>query len=123
MTKKVLYVDDDPGNLKLFEVLFGEKFDLLLTTSTIEAEQFLKADPSIRVVISDRDMPNRDGVDFVSEMSKQYPTKVYYMFSGLEQRSDVDKFIDSGVIRKYFNKPFNQYEMANEISKVLGSSN
>lgn len=119
--QKILYVDDDIANLNLFQILFAEKFPILVASNTTKAIELLEKNNDIKLLISDRNMPDMDGVEFVNQMHKKYPYITYYMFSGQSQQPDIDKYLDTGIIKKYFSKPFNQYELEKEIERVLNS--
>ncbi|HCX99748.1 MAG TPA: two-component system response regulator, partial [Bacteroidales bacterium] len=66
MSKKisVLYVDDEPINLRLFELNFKNAFNVTTALSGFDGLEILKNNPDIPVVVSDMRMPKMDGIEF-----------------------------------------------------------
>jgi len=111
MITKVLYVDDEPINLKLFELCFSKKCQVFVANNGFEGLEQLDKEADIMVIISDMKMPGMNGIDFIKLAKEKYPSKKYYIMTGYEINAEISKTIDSGLILKAFRKPFNAKEI------------
>ncbi len=116
---KILYVDDEPINLQLFEINFLGKFDILTAENGYDGLDTLKSNPDIMVVISDMKMPKMDGLNFIRKAKAIYQDKKFCILTGFEISSDIQQALDSGLILKYFSKPFNIQEIDTALSSAL----
>lgn len=68
MEKKILLVDDEPFQLKLMQKLLqNNDFEVVIAESVNEAVYILEND-AVDLIISDIEMPERDGFDFREEL-------------------------------------------------------
>ena len=68
----MLYVDDEPENLRIFELTFRREFSILTAASAEEGLELLNANP-IAVVLSDHKMPGTTGVEFLTKVHEVDP--------------------------------------------------
>jgi DNA-binding NtrC family response regulator len=115
----VLYVDDDPMNLKIFELSFKNKFKVYTATSGDEAMNILKENSNICVVISDMLMPKMNGIDFITLAKKEFPNIVYFILTGYDISEQISSALKSNLINKYFRKPFNFNEIYSTVFQAL----
>ncbi|MCG8699836.1 MAG: response regulator [Bacteroidales bacterium] len=117
MEKKIeiLYIDDEPVNLMLFKVNFDKKYSVYTAESGFSGLDILDKKPDILVVISDMKMPGMNGIEFIKKAKKLYPNKKFYILTGYEITSEIRVALDSGLILKYFSKPFD----INDIDSAL----
>lgn len=122
MTDKisVLYVDDEPINLKLFELNFRSKYNILTASDGFEGLEVLKNNPGIKVVISDMRMPRMNGIEFITTAKKSFPHISYYILTGFDITDEINEAIEKKLINKYFRKPFNFKEIDSAISDAVG---
>jgi two-component system, response regulator, stage 0 sporulation protein F len=114
---KILYVDDEPINLMLFDEIFNEKFDVILANSGFKGLEALKLDNEIKIVISDMKMPELNGLEFIKLARNSYLQPAYFILSGYNLTEEITHALESGIILKYFLKPLN----INEIEKAIES--
>lgn len=121
MSKDVclLYVDDEPMNLKIFELSFRNKFKVYTASSGFEAIDILKNNLNIFVVVSDMRMPKMDGIEFITLAKKEFPKIVYFILTGYDINEQISSAIKSNLINKYFRKPFNFNEIYSSIIQAL----
>lgn len=124
MSKKisVLYVDDEPINLKLFELNFKNSFNVTTALSGFEGLELLKNNLDIPVVISDMRMPNMDGIEFITKAKKEFPNVVFYILTGYDLTDQISEALNNLLIHKYFRKPLNFKEIEKSIVEDLGYS-
>jgi len=116
MIAKVLYVDDEPLNLKLFELCFSKKCKVFVANNGFEGLEQLDKETDIMVIISDMKMPGMNGIDFIKLAKLKYPSKKYYIMTGYDITEEIRKTLDSGLILKALRKPFNATEIDQAIS-------
>jgi len=107
MKPKILYVDDEPINLKLFEINFSKKYEVFVANKGIHGLDILDQVQDISVIISDMKMPEMDGLEFIENAKNKYPDKKYYILTGFEITTEIQDALKTGLILKYFSKPFN----------------
>lgn len=117
---KILYVDDEEINLKLFKLIFGKKYNVLTAENAFEALNILKSDSDILIIISDMRMPKMNGLEFIKIAQKKFPKKKYYILTGFEITKEIKDALESGLIIKYFRKPFNKIELESAIIEIIG---
>jgi two-component system, response regulator, stage 0 sporulation protein F len=116
----VLYVDDEPINLYLFErVLKRKNYHVITALSGYEALETLKKNDDIPVVVSDMRMPGMDGVEFIKQAKKHYPDKVFFILTGFDLTPEISNAMEENLIEKYMQKPFDQHEMDHSIRMAL----
>ncbi|MFN8259176.1 MAG: response regulator [Bacteroidales bacterium] len=121
MKIKILYVDDEPINLKLFEINFARDFEIFVAEDGISGLGILEKEPDIKVIISDMKMPGMNGIEFITKAKEKYPAKKYYILTGFEITKEIQNALECGMILKYFRKPFNIKEIKATIEQVLNS--
>ncbi|MBN1143741.1 MAG: response regulator [Bacteroidales bacterium] len=115
----LLYVDDEPLNLKLFAINFRNKFDVVTSESPYEGMDILKSNSQIGVVISDMKMPGMSGIEFIRQARQEFPNLVYFILTGFDITEEISSALNEGLISKYFRKPFNINEVEASINHTL----
>jgi two-component system, response regulator, stage 0 sporulation protein F len=116
---RVLYIDDEPTNLTLFTINFREKYVVFVSESAKKGLAILDEHPYIEVVISDMKMPNMNGVEFIKIAKKRYPEILFFILTGYELTGEIQEAIDTGLVIKYFSKPFNIADIDDSINQAL----
>lgn len=119
----VLYVDDEPINLMLFERVFSKKYTIRTANSAFKGLDILNEKPDIKVVISDMRMPEMDGLEFIQKAMQQYPNVVFFILTGFEITDEIKSALDSKLINQYFQKPFRMNEIDLAISNAMDENN
>lgn len=119
----VLYVDDEPINLMLFERVFSKKYTIRTANSAFKGLDILREKPDIKVVISDMRMPEMDGLEFIQKAMLQYPNVVFFILTGFEITDEIKSALDSKLINRYFQKPFRMDEIDQAISNAMDDNN
>ena len=109
----VLYVDDEPINLELFQMSFRNSFNVLIAESGHSGLNVLKDSEKIQVVISDMKMPEMNGIEFIKKAKKIYDNIYYLILTGFEINDEIRDSLKSGLIKGYFQKPLNKNEKIN----------
>lgn len=118
-TPAVLLLDDDELIIKaLKRVLRSSDFELFTAGDSEAAFALLREHP-IHVVVSDFHMPDMDGVTFLTEVARQWPTIVRIMLTGCEDQSIAIKAINSGAVYRYLSKPWDDEVLRTEVRAAL----
>jgi CheY-like chemotaxis protein len=115
MKYRILYVDDEESNLRIFKDAFRRDFEILLANSAPKALDILKQQ-QIDVVITDQRMPEMTGVELLGEINARFsdipPNRL--IVSGYSEDKDIKKAFDEYKLFKFITKPWN-YEELKEI--------
>ena len=117
--KTLLYVDDEPINLKLFALNFKNKCIVIAAESGVEGYELLKKNPHTSVVISDMKMPGMNGIEFIRLAKKNFPKISYFILTGFDITEEIADALNERLIHKYFRKPFNMKEIEASILEIL----
>lgn len=80
-----------------------------------------KLDDSIKLIISDWNMPNKSGFDLLKYLraSDKYKNLPFIMATGRGEKKEVDEAQDAGV-SAFISKPFNAAELKEKIEEAFG---
>jgi two-component system, response regulator, stage 0 sporulation protein F len=115
----LLYVDDEPINLRIFGLNFGKKYNIITAESGFEGLKVLQSTPEIKIAISDMRMPGMNGIEFIKLAKKEFPDIIFYILTGYEITEEIADALNEKLIHKYFRKPFNVREINEAIEMVL----
>ncbi|MBE9466909.1 MAG: response regulator [Bacteroidetes bacterium] len=116
---KILYVDDEFINLKLFEANFENMYNVLTAQDGFKALDIISNNNDINVVFSDMKMPNMNGLEFIKKARKLLQQINYYILTGFDITDEIQEALDNGLIQKYFSKPFKIDELMYEIESAI----
>ncbi len=116
---KILYIDDEKTNCKLFEINLRKEHDIITCNNGTEGLDILQKNNEIDIVFSDYKMRNMNGLEFFSKVKKLYPYTERCLLTGFDINDEIHKALESGMITHYFGKPFDFFE----IRKCLTSKN
>lgn len=116
----VLYVDDEPLNLMLFEVNFRNRYRVITALSGEEGLQKLSEHSDVDVVISDMKMPTMNGVRFIHRIKELYPEIPCIILTGYDLTPEIQEAIADNKVIEYLAKPFDITQIEKSIEKILG---
>ncbi len=108
MTKpaeKVLLVDDDRNLLDSFTRQFHKRINLVTAASAEDAIQAVTYEGPFAVVISDMQMPNMDGLEFLVQVRMLSQDTVRVMLTGNANLDVAIRSINDGNIYRFLQKP------------------
>ncbi len=115
---KLLLVDDEPDNLALLYRTLRGKYDIIKTTSPIEALDILSKN-HIDLVISDHKMPEMDGVEFLKRVYDNYPDTMRLLLTAYTDASILIDAINYAKIYRYIKKPYEPNELLLTVANTL----
>ncbi len=114
----VLYVDDERENLALFELQFGDRFEVRTVSSATEALAFL-AREDVGVLLTDERMPGMTGIDLLSKVVERWPDTVRVIVSAYGDAQRLLLAINRGHAHEYVLKPWSRDDLAACIARGL----
>ena len=109
---RVLVVDDDPSSLVTLEAfLLSSGYEVTTANNGTEAFELIQAG-DFRLVISDWEMPEVDGLELCRKIrERQFGAYVYFiLLTGRQNESDLVQGLDAGA-DDFIRKPFEPDEM------------
>jgi DNA-binding NtrC family response regulator len=115
----VLYVDDDPSNLKAISRLFrNEPFDVVTELSPLKALSRIETlKPA--VIISDQRMPEMDGTAFLREVEYRHPDSVRMILTGDADLEAAMDAINKGHVFRFIQKPWDDDDLKSQVKAAL----
>jgi len=117
---RILYIDDEESNLRVFKNTFRREFEITLANSASEALQLIDKQ-DVDVVITDQRMPGMTGVELLRELKKKKPSipPSRLMLSGYAAPADVDDAYNRYELFQFISKPWEENELRNTILKAI----
>jgi two-component system NtrC family sensor kinase len=117
---RILCIDDEQNVLRSLTRLFiDDPYEILTATSGAEGLLILDRYGAVPVVISDYRMPGMNGVEFLSEVRKQWPETVRLVLSGYADTAAIVSAINEGQIYRFVAKPWNDDELRVTVANSL----
>lgn len=107
---RILYVDDEPENLKVFERVFRTDFAVTTTESPEAALRILESD-TYDIVLSDQRMPSITGVDFLGRLYSMGIDSIRILLTGYSDIRAIIEAINRGHVYYYCTKPWGKEEL------------
>lgn len=116
--RRILIVDDEDAVRNLFASHLGdEKYQCTTAASSDEALIHLAAD-SYALVISDMNMPGRNGIELLREVVARFPDTVVIMVSGVDRPQRVRDALHLGAF-DYLIKPCELEVLSHSVERAL----
>ncbi len=117
LAKRILVVDDDQGILDSFEVLLGDRYDLVKADNGYEALRILESHPP-QLMFLDIKMAGLDGIDILKTLQKGQKSVEVVIITAIDQEKTEEEARSLGVI-DYLKKPLDIFEVERITSQVL----
>jgi signal transduction histidine kinase len=114
----VLYVDDEPDNLRVFELTFRRDFTVLTATSAKEGLELLSQHP-VAVVLSDQKMPGIEGVEFLRQVRDLDSRALRILVTAYGDAKILGEAINDGNIYRYVAKPWQPDDMRLTVQRAI----
>ena len=118
--RKILLVDDEENNLSFMtRCLHNEPYELVKSSSGIEALQLIRNGQHFDVILSDHKMPEMDGIEFLERVGLIDPESIKILVTAY---SDADILIDSinkAKVYRYIKKPYKPDELVITVKTAI----
>ncbi len=105
---KILYVDDEPANLKLFTMALADHYRVFTALSGAEALAILHHEPEIAVLVSDQRMPGMSGIELLEKAQASHPEIVRMMITAFTELDLALAAINRCHVHGFIAKPWNE---------------
>ncbi|AYF43569.1 MULTISPECIES: hybrid sensor histidine kinase/response regulator [Halobacteriovorax] len=106
--KRVLVIDNEPQILNLFAKYFKDgPVNLIFASDAIEAQRLLLG-TNVDAIITDYDMPEKNGVEFAKELASQGDETPVFIMSGVAQKNLIAGYQE---IKGFLEKPFEKEDI------------
>jgi two-component system response regulator (stage 0 sporulation protein F) len=110
-------VDDDEGILDSFEVLLGDRYDLVKAENGFQALEILESDPP-KLMFLDIKMPGLDGIEILKMIREQQKNVSVVIITGTTQEKTEEEAKSLGVVA-YLRKPLDVFEIDRITSQIF----
>ncbi len=117
----ILYIDDEPLNLELFEILFEDEYNVITAESGAEGLDKLADNDDISIVISDMKMPQMNGLEFIGKARILFPDITYIILTGYDITKEIITAIESNIVEKYICKPFDIEKIRETLNEAMAT--
>ena len=114
----LLYIDDEPDNLRTFRAGFRWDYNVFTAQSAFEGFDIL-AEKEIHLIISDQRMSGLSGTEFFKRVKKRFPDPIRIILTGYSEMDIIIRAINECGIYKYVTKPWEEADMKQTIEKAV----
>ena len=117
---KILYVDDEEINLRIFKNAFRRDFEIFLAQSANEGFELFK-NIKFDIVITDQRMPEMTGVELLKKIHETNPgiPPNRLILSGFSRDEDIDRAFNEYQLFSFVSKPWNAEDLKEIILKAI----
>jgi len=117
---RLLFVDDEESILKSLRRLMRRypEYECHFANGALCGLQILHEQP-FDLIVSDLKMPGMDGVEFLSQVRKQWPFSVRFLLTGAGDLQSTVDALNEGGINRYIAKPWDDEELISAIEEGL----
>ncbi len=118
-SSKILFVDDDELVLSGITLTVGREFDISTAISGMEGLEIFEKEGPFAVIVSDFNMPQMDGSEFLREIRKKDKDVVTMLLSGGANYNEVSDAVRRGGIFRLIGKPCPTDFMVENLQQAL----
>jgi len=118
MENRILFVDDEPLMREVYAGLgptMGAGYEVLTSASAASALNELEKQ-AVDVVVSDLQMPDMNGADFLANVERKFPDAMRVVISGYTDQLAVARCLMFG--HRYYQKPIAVTSLADSLKRV-----
>lgn len=119
---RILYVDDEEVNLRIFERAFKRYYEVHTAISGQDAIKLLN-EHQFHLIMTDQRMPNMTGVQLLLKIVPQFPNIVRMIMTGFSDEGEISRVDDEVGLDRFFVKPWNKNDLKDEFDKALHMRN
>ncbi len=116
----ILYVDDEPMNLELFERYFEDDY-IIHTAASGRAALEIMGKESIHLLITDQRMPGMNGTELIETAQREHPNLATMIVTGYGDVRVILDAVEQGRLDHYVTKPWAPDELRIAMDRVLHS--
>lgn len=109
--KTILYIDDEPDNLMVLKAAFRHEYNVITAESVRQGLYYLR-EASIDLIISDHRMPEKTGLEFLSDMATEFPEISRILLTAFQEPQLIISSVNKARIFAYVTKPWKKEDLA-----------
>lgn len=114
----ILYIDDEPHNLRTFKATFKWDYHILTAQSAFDGFDILEKH-KVQLIISDQRMAGLSGTEFFKKVMKKYPEPMRIILTGYSELDTIMRAINDCGIYRYMTKPWKEADIKKTIEDTL----
>jgi signal transduction histidine kinase len=114
----VLFVDDEPENLAVFEAACADRFPVLTASSAAKGLELMRSH-EVGVLLADQRMPGMTGLELLEQVQAQFPQTVRMLVTAYSDLNTAIDAINRGRVRRYLRKPWDHDELHATLAEAL----
>lgn len=114
----ILLVDDSPMMTQFLSIFLAKKYAVQTQNNPFDALSEFQKGNLPDLIVTDLDMPELHGQDFIKEIKKGMPNTPIIVVSGVKESKQRIKCLELGA-SDFLTKPFHPAELEARISKLL----
>lgn len=118
MKRDVIYVDDEPDNVVVFEAAFEDHFNVWTATGGQETLDLLERIPA-PVVVADQRMPEMTGVELFEIMRQRHPYTKRIILTGYTDPDAMMDAINKGQAFYFVKKPWERHFLFSVLIRAI----
>ncbi|MEA2104704.1 MAG: response regulator [Candidatus Cloacimonadota bacterium] len=115
MNNNVLFVDDDLNILAAYKRTMRKFFNISTASSGAKGLKLIKQLGPFAVVVSDKNMPEMNGIDFLTKVKEEHPNTVRIMLTGKANLESAIHAVNDGRIFRFLTKPCSAKFLSNSV--------
>jgi DNA-binding NtrC family response regulator len=117
LKQSVIYFDDNAHGLDIFQQMFAAEYDVRIATSLEHARRML-SERLADIIISDQEMPEISGTEFLAEATKNHPLSYRVLLTGSMLAGEAIPEILSGIVQLFIPKPWTEQDMRQALARA-----
>jgi diguanylate cyclase (GGDEF)-like protein len=118
--RDILYVDDEPANLRAFQRAFADSgLGAIHTAQSPEEGLALLDRHDIAVIVSDQRMPRMSGTDLLARIVETHPDVVRILLTAYTDVATIIEAVNKGHVYHFVAKPWDQEELRLVLRRAL----
>lgn len=118
MKPVLVYVDDEPRNLTVFEASVPEDWTVVCFDSAVEALRKIK-EINPWIILSDQKMPQMTGLEFLEVAAQLLPEAVRIVVTGQTEEQTIIQLVRRAKIFDYLTKPWETETLIIQLKKAI----
>jgi response regulator RpfG family c-di-GMP phosphodiesterase len=119
VNEKILFVDDTPEVLLCFERSLGADYQITTAVGAAAGLEALRARGPFAVIVTDYEMPDMKGTEFLSRVHESWPDTVGIMLTGVLDIEIAIHALHEGRILRFLEKPCPQETLRAALDAAL----
>jgi len=119
VTRRILFVDDEPHVLDALERQLRKQFEVSTAEGPLQGLLAIEKDGPFAVVVSDLRMPVMDGIQFLAKAKQACPDTIRIVLSGQGDFATVIDVVNEGSIFRFLTKPCATDQLAKTLLAAL----